>query len=215
MVPIPDAWPPDLAQPDSDALPSAPVFPLPGVFLFPGQLMPLHVFEPRYRQMIEDSLDGPGRLVIGTVLERDRTELPGAPPILPTAGVGEIARHEKLPDGRFVLWLCGLARAHVEEIPSERLYRRVRYRVLRDVAPTDAELSALRPSLVDAIHDRVGARFEPDERMPLGTLADLLTQCVRAPEPVLVDLHGELRVAERARKALAAHERFPARHPSD
>jgi hypothetical protein len=88
MASIPDSWPPEPDEFDpagQDATDTgddgasrptarfvAPVFPLPGVFLFPGQIMPLHVFEPRYRQMIEDSLDGPGRLVIGTVLEKDR-----------------------------------------------------------------------------------------------------------------------------------------------
>ena len=44
-----------------------------------------------------------------------------------------------------------------------------------------------------------------------GALADVLAQCLALPEPVMVDLHGETDVAERARKALAAHERFPAR----
>ncbi|HEX5054111.1 MAG TPA: LON peptidase substrate-binding domain-containing protein, partial [Planctomycetota bacterium] len=49
-----------------------PIFPLPGAFLFPHQVMPLHVFEPRYREMVEDLLDSPGRLVIGTQLEGER-----------------------------------------------------------------------------------------------------------------------------------------------
>ena len=55
---------------DGGNLRVAPLFPLPNVFLFPGCVMPLHVFEPRYRQMVEDLLDGPGQVVMGT-LEQD------------------------------------------------------------------------------------------------------------------------------------------------
>ena len=75
-----------------------PMFPLPGVFLFPGQVMPLHIFEPRYRQMIEDLLDGPGRLVMATILEEQSGADVEHPDVLPVAGLGEIWRHEKLPD---------------------------------------------------------------------------------------------------------------------
>ena len=55
-APIPDAWPP--AENSGDAV-VVPMFPLPGLFLFPRQLLPLHIHEPRYRRMIEDGLDGP------------------------------------------------------------------------------------------------------------------------------------------------------------
>ena len=43
---------------------TVPLFPLPNVFLFPGQVLPLHIFEPRYRKMIADVLDGPGRIAV-------------------------------------------------------------------------------------------------------------------------------------------------------
>ena len=62
-----------------------PLFPLPRVWLFPYVVLPLYVFEERYRQMIEDSLDGPGRIVLGTVEQ-------GASP-------GEIARYFQLYGG--------------------------------------------------------------------------------------------------------------------
>ncbi len=187
------------------------MFPLPGVFLFPGQLMPLHIFEPRYRQMIEDMLDGPGKLVIATVQESDRPDLGGAPPVVPIAGLGEIARHERFEDGRFLLWLAGVARVRVDEVASERLYRRVAYERLEESPAAPAEEASLRPALTAAITARTGHQLDPDPELPLGALADVLTQCLALPEQVMVDLHGETDVAERARKALAAHERFPAR----
>jgi len=70
------------------ALPATPVpmFPLPGAFLFPSQILPLHVFEPRYRQMVEDSLDTAGRIVLATLAERSAGALPEEPPpVLPVA----------------------------------------------------------------------------------------------------------------------------------
>jgi Lon protease-like protein len=208
MDPLPQPWPPrpvDLATSTP-----VPVFPLPGVFLFPGQLMPLHVFEPRFRQMIDDSLDTSGRIVIGTVLARHRGELAGAPPLLEIAGIGEIARHERMEDGRYLLWLCGLGRVRIEEAPSDRLYRRVRIQPLADVAPTRDEDDALRPSVLEAIQRRTGTDLGEHDRAALGALADVLAQCITVPEAVMVGLHSESDVAERARKAIAADRRFPA-----
>ena len=70
------------------ALPRNPVpmFPLPGVFLFPSQILPLHVFEERYRQLVEDCLDGPGRILVPTVVGAGEP-----PPVLPVAGLGDPA----------------------------------------------------------------------------------------------------------------------------
>ena len=67
MEPIPQNWPPD--EPVRRVVP---LFPLPQVWLFPYVVLPLHVFEERYRQMVEDSLDGPGRIVLGTIRELAR-----------------------------------------------------------------------------------------------------------------------------------------------
>ena len=66
MDEIPEVWPP--VEDPRPAL-TIPMFPLRGVFLLPRQVLPLHVFESRYRQMIDDVLDGQGRLAMGTILE--------------------------------------------------------------------------------------------------------------------------------------------------
>src|SRR5262245_6226078 len=129
----------------------APLFPLPNVFLFPGCVMPLHVFEPRYRQMIEDLLDGPGQIVMGTVPEEHANALAGSPPVRTIAGLGEICRHERLPDGRFLVWLFGLSRVKIEEEPSTRLYRRVRIEPLLETAPPKEREALLRERLRHAI----------------------------------------------------------------
>ena len=81
------------------------VFPLGGALLFPRMQLPLHIFEPRYRAMITDSLARDRR--IGMVQPRDANE----PPTLFDIGcVGRIADVQALPDGRFDIVLEGLAR---------------------------------------------------------------------------------------------------------
>jgi Lon protease-like protein len=138
-------------QSDDARLRIVPLFPLPNVFLFPGCVMPLHVFEPRYRQMIEDLLDGPGQIVMGTVPEEHANALAGSPPVRSIAGLGEICRHERLPDGRFLVWLFGLSRVRIEEEPSLRMYRRVRIEPLLETAPPKEREALLRERLRHAI----------------------------------------------------------------
>jgi Lon protease-like protein len=194
------------------ALPATPVpmFPLPGAFLFPSQILPLHVFEPRYRQMIEDSLDTAGRIVLGTLLEGPDGALPAEPPaVLPVAGLGEIVRHEKLPDGRFHVWLLGLQRVRLEEVPSSRLYRQVRCLPFTEVQASADDSKELRPLLEQATNSRVRANLPIPAGTPTGLLADLLMQAIHAPQAVVADLFSETSVAIRARKALQAHVRYP------
>lgn len=197
-----------LVQVPLSSLP-VPLFPLPGTFLFPGQLLPLHIFEPRYRAMIEDCLDGPGRIVIGTMRVEPADAEAGVPTVLPVAGIGEIVRHEKLEDGRFQIWLLGLCRVCLEEAPSDKPYRLVRCRPFPEV-PVPASVSpVLSEQLRTATSQRIHRDLELPEDTPTGLLADLLVQMLQAPQGVVEELFAEASVAERARKALVAHERFP------
>lgn len=104
-----------------------PLFPLDQATLLPQQLLPLHIFEPRYRQMIEHVLDGSGQFALA-VFEGDRwkQEYHGKPPLRPAVCVAQIVQHEKLPDGRFNILVQGVCRARIiREVPPEsgRLYR--------------------------------------------------------------------------------------------
>jgi Lon protease-like protein len=105
---------------------SLPIFPLPTVVLFPNVFLPLHIFEPRYRQMVADALAGDR--IIGMVLLQAGYEddYEGAPPVYPTGCSGLITHAEKLDDGRYNLILRGLEKfsIHSEEVPAAgRLYR--------------------------------------------------------------------------------------------
>lgn len=182
------------------------MFPLPGVFLYPNAVLPLHVFEPRYRQMVEDVLDGPGRIVLATVLPGELESPTPAPKVLPVGGLGEIVRHEKLPDGRFLLWLLGLARVRLQELPSQRLYRQVLCAPFDETTPMPAEASMLQAQLRAATEARLGRKLPLPGDTPTGMLTDLLIQTLQAPPDLLAGLYGEPSVAARAARALQLHE---------
>lgn len=128
------------------ALAKLPLFPLPETVFFPHTLLPLHVFEPRYRQLTEHVLEGHGHIGIVCV-DGERAGAP-VPDVAAVAGVGRVVHHERLPDGRFHLLLQGVARATLHaELPADGLlYRRAQARHLdaefEDGA--EAELDALR-----------------------------------------------------------------------
>jgi Lon protease-like protein len=98
-----------------------PVFPLAGAILFPRTQLPLHIFEPRYRQMVRDALAG-DRL-IGMVQPRDSNEPPA---LFNTGCIGHIEAAEELEDGRFNLVLEGLSRFRIaRELEVDTPYRQV------------------------------------------------------------------------------------------
>ena len=103
--------------------PTLPIFPLPNVVLFPQVFLPLHLFEPRYRTMVADALEG-DRL-IGMVLLRPGWEgnYEGRPPVYPIGCAGVITHHDRLPDGRYNIVLRGLEKFRIVEEDDTRLYR--------------------------------------------------------------------------------------------
>ncbi len=204
MFEVPSGWP---ERVDTISR-SAPVFPLRDVFLFPGQLLPLHIFEPRYRQMIEDCLDGPGRIVIAAPRE-DEPPTSQGPRLPAVAGIGEIVRHHRLADGRFLIWILGLGRVRLEEASSDRLYRRVTYDVVEEVGPTRVEAGELLDPLQRAITDRIGDGVQLPGSVTTGQLADILGQCVPLPGALMAHIFAETQVTKRARMVLDAHEKFP------
>jgi Lon protease-like protein len=103
--------------------PTIPLFPLPNVVLFPNVCLPLHIFEPRYREMVADTLDGDR--IIGMVLLRPGWErdYEGRPPIYQIGCAGLITHAERLADGRYNIVLRGLEKFSVRKEDPQRAYR--------------------------------------------------------------------------------------------
>jgi len=115
---------------------SVPVFPLPGVVLLPDQRMPLHIFEPRYRAMVRDSLSSHGWLVVSPIVGDPQSE---APDFATIATAGRIVAHQSLPDGRFHILVEGMVRVRLEELPFVPPYRRAKATAIAE--PDDAEVA--------------------------------------------------------------------------
>lgn len=145
-----------------------PIFPLPRTVLLPGEVLPLHIFEPRYRELVRDALAG--HRVFGIVtLDTEGGPAVAVPSVTPIGCVGFIAQHQELPDGRYLLWLVGLERFHIDselEVPTQYRQARVTYQPddepapeLAGLSPLRQELRALLPRLVD-IDDEVRGQLE-------------------------------------------------------
>ena len=85
-----------------------PLFPLPRTVLLPGELLPLHVFEERYRAMVREAVVGHRVIGIVAVAPGHEEEHLDAPPLEEVGCVGFVAQHRELDDGRFLIWLVGL-----------------------------------------------------------------------------------------------------------
>jgi Lon protease-like protein len=103
--------------------PTLPIFPLPNVVLFPNVFLPLHIFEPRYREMVTNALQEDR--IIGMVLLRPGWEgqYEGRPPVYPIGCAGLITHAERLPEGRFNIVLQGLEKFRIVEEDESLSYR--------------------------------------------------------------------------------------------
>lgn len=177
------------------ALDALPLFPLPSAVLLPGALMPLHIFEPRYRRMIRDALDGHRSLAIVCITGNELDEH-GHPPIARIAGAGTIVDYAELPSGRYNIVVKGRARVTLDELPFEPPYRRARATILPSVedpveATDVAGLVASANSFVALVRAREPS-FElrlPSSAEP-GLLADYCAQ------HLLVDARDRQRTLE-------------------
>ena len=99
----------------------APLFPLPGAILFPRSQLPLHIFEPRYREMVRDAVDGAGRIAM---IQPHRLDDDNLAPLFEVGCVGEIVGLEELEDGRFNIVLLGSNRFRLlNESDTDAPYR--------------------------------------------------------------------------------------------
>jgi Lon protease-like protein len=145
-----------------------PIFPLPNVVLFPNVFLPLHIFEPRYREMVADALST-DRL-IGMVLLRPGWDhdYEGRPPVYTLGCSGVVTHAERLPDGRYNIVLRGVERFRILDEDHGRAYRRAHIEPLGEREIGASERSQIRAcrakleSLLTPAVEKAGA----DPKMP-------------------------------------------------
>jgi Lon protease-like protein len=184
------------------------LFPLPRVVLFPHAVLPLHIFEPRYKQMTEDALASDSLVTIVQWRAPAPSQVVGEPPIEDVACLGRILEHERLPDGQFNFLLLGRKRVRlIREIPSPKLYRLAEAEILEDEEtelpeePSRAELIAL---FCQAI--KGNQNLEPDladllkSGVPLGVLTDIVAHSLSLPSRIKQLLLAETKVDRRVER---------------
>jgi Lon protease-like protein len=118
------------------------LFPLPNLVFFPQVMQPLHIFEPRYRQMTADALDSDRFIALALPKPGWESDYLGKPPLHSVACLGRIIAEQQLEDGRFNLLLRGMARIRIiAEVATKKLYRTARVEVLHDMPIEDEHKS--------------------------------------------------------------------------
>jgi hypothetical protein len=163
---------------------TVPVFPLPNVVFMPHSMLPLHIFEPRYKQMFGDALSGDSHIGVVQLKPGWEKDYYGSPAVYRMLGVGIIVHSKRWTDGRYDVVLEGTARGRIVTESQRGDYRVAEVELLEDVlrAETRGEIDALHSLLLPAFrrvtdHDeaakegfRPGSWSDPGP----GTVADVL-----------------------------------------
>jgi len=140
-------------MPHADLPLTIPVFPLPGALMLPRTRLPLHIFEPRYLQMVEDTLKTPHRL-IGMVQPYDATGT-GEQKLRAIGCAGRLTQFSETEDGRYMITLAGKSRFRVQqEVPGFAPYRRCDVswdEYSADLGPPETDTGFDRDSFLDTL----------------------------------------------------------------
>lgn len=187
------------------------LFPLPNLVLFPHVVQPLHIFEPRYCEMMDDAIAGDRLIAMALMGPGWETSYQNKPTIESVVCIGKIITHTPTADNRHNILLAGLRRGRiVKEIEcGERSYRQAEVELLADTYPPDcAETRAeIQDELLDMFSQLVPEGLGVQEsfqqligaQLPLGILTDVITFTLGLPLPVKQQLLGEPNVDVRCR----------------
>lgn len=191
-----------------------PLFPLPNVVLFPRAVLPLHIFEERYKQMTADTLAG-DRLVAMALLKRGwENNYYAKPAIEPVVCVGRILSHERLPNGEYNFLLQGQLRARiVREIGAEP-YRQAEVVPLPQARIMEIDLDPQRQRLIELFTESPLGVLSGAKQfrqilagaLPTTEVADLIAFSYLEDAPLKQALLAEANVRQRVEKVVEALE---------
>jgi uncharacterized protein len=185
------------------------LFPLPNLVLFPNVIQALHIFEPRYCELLSDALES-DRLIAMAIFESGwEKTYQGQPRIASIVCIGRIVSHAPTGDGRHNLFLAGIQRARiVEELEVDTSFRQARVEILEDVPVADeAKSESYRDDLLAIFRAMVPVELSGSEsfselltrQLPLGVLTDVIAYAVNLPLATKQYLLGEPDVEARYR----------------
>ena len=204
----------DLPTPELDG--PVPLFPLPNAVLFPRAVLPLHVFEPRYRAMVGDALGGE-RLIAIALLHPGHEDLhrTNKAPINPVTCVGRILNHEQMEDGKYNIVLQGLCRARIRQEHADGTYREA---MMECMISREPETDSIHHSLREHLHGSISGDAFRDitvteklktllsTHLPLGAVTDLVAYAIVQDVEVKQSLLEQLDVVERVEQLVAEIE---------
>ncbi len=189
------------------------LFPLPNLVLFPGVIQGLHIFEPRYLELMKDALAADGLITIA--LMKPEWELAGStlPPVHEIVCIGKVLTHSEADDGRYNLLLIGLQRARiVREIGSKKPYRLAQVDVLAEpLDDSQCKRDPLRCELLEQFRvfakargllENDSIRRLLDQDVPFSLLVDLLGFSTGASSDQLQDILETVNLEVRGKKVL-------------
>jgi Lon protease-like protein len=185
------------------------LFPLPNLVMFPQVMQPLHIFEPRYRAMMEESLADDRLMALAMLAPGWESQYEGRPKLRDHACLCRVATYQKLPDGCFNALVLGVRRVRlVEELPASKPFREARVELLEDVyslkSSTErpnlqrdllAAFKRILPSLPHA-HEQLDQLL--GAQIPLGMLTDIVAYTLDFPIELKERMLAELDVDVRA-----------------
>lgn len=184
------------------------LFPLPNLVLFPHVIQALHIFEPRYCEMLSDSLESDHLITMALLTPGWEMQVDQNPAIGDVVCIGRIVSHTPTDDGRHNILLAGIHRAKiVSELGVETPFRQARVELLYDYVPPDSEelVEQYRDSLLGVFRslipqDASGSKTFGElltRQLPLGILTDIVGYAVSLPSDVKLRLLGETNIIAR------------------
>lgn len=181
------------------------LFPLPEHVSFPNTIQPLHIFESRYREMLEDALETDHLIGMATLMPGYQADYYGRPPISSLVCIGRVASHERRDDGTYDLILVGFWRARVEsEVVPVKSYRQAKVSVLpEEIVDVEGLKQCPQRDVVDRLAAEIPSAAELMEafeqgRVTLNCLTDILAFHLPLSHELKLRLLGEIHPVKRA-----------------
>ena len=181
------------------------LFPLPNLVLFPHVIQALHIFEPRYCEMLSEALESDHLITMGLLIPGWENDYQGKPKIATTVCIGRVISHTPTDDGRHNILLAGLQRARIiEELNVNTSFRQAHVELTPDIVPADFKnlIDQHRKSLLNLFRsviplDAANSKTFTDlltQQLPIGILTDIIAYAVNLPIPIKQMLLGEANV---------------------